>query len=216
MVHGPGERSLSSSAAPAPAATSKKAVRWDSDTVRRAWLCDTGCPFDLTSRKNLPRSAHEDIFPAAEPASLETANGRVEVNEQVTLAIDGLLEQVEPFLMEDSPDVLNIGSRCELQGFSFHWEPFSKHPYFVMPKSSGGKKVILTSIDQCPYLIDRFNTDGGGMIVDSKTFEPVACPGVRRRDGAGDDDGDEKDSRRVPQTCLTWKTPTAMVMNRLW
>ena len=91
------------------------------------------------------------------------------------------LEQVEPYLMEDSPDVLNIGTRCELHGFGFGWDPFSKHPYFITPKSAGAKKVVLTSIDQCPYLVDRFNTEGGGMLLDSKTFEPVACPGVRHR-----------------------------------
>jgi len=96
--------------------------------VRRAWLCDTGCPYDLTARKQLPPDALDLIHPAGDPAELETANGLVSVDEQVPLQINGLMEQIEAYLMEESPDVLSVGSRCELHGYGFHWEPYSKKP----------------------------------------------------------------------------------------
>jgi len=155
--------------------------------LRRAWLCDTGCPYDLTARSNLPSDALVHIHPADEPVELETANGLVNVDEQVTLQINGITEQIEAYLMEESPDVLSIGSRCELHGYGFHWEPYSKKPYFVDPD---GKRVTLVSVDQCPYLEDDFNCDGGGLLVDTVTKDvAVAAPGRRRSVYDEDDEG---------------------------
>jgi len=95
--------------------------------------------------------------------------------------------QMKPYLMEDAPDVLNIGTRCELHGFGFHWEPCSSKPYFSTP---GGKQVDLVTIDQCPYLEDEFNCEGG-VLVDAITKEAVsAAPGVKRRPVPDDEEDD--------------------------
>ena len=76
------------------------------------------------------------------------------VDEVVPLAISGLKENVEPYVLESSPDVLSIGRRCVELGYKFVWEPFSYEPYFI---TNYGDIVKLVSVNNVPYLCDQFN-----------------------------------------------------------
>ena len=85
------------------------------------------------------------IHPADPPAMLETANGALAADTQVLMHAKGIMDNIDPYLLHETPDVLSIGTRCELHGFAFHWYPYSKHPYFVSPS---GKEIPLVSLDQ--------------------------------------------------------------------
>mgnify|MGYP000600574081 CR=1 FL=1 len=50
--------------------------------------------------------------------------------------------------MDESPDVLTIGFRCQKHGYGFHWGPYSDRPYFVTPE---GEVATLTADIYCPY-----------------------------------------------------------------
>ena len=96
-----------------------------------------------------------------QPVNMETANGMTHADQVVPLVIGELEEIIEPYLLESTPDVLSVGARCEMKGYRFVWEPFSKHPYFVTPE---GERVVLTSIEYVPYLLDEFNTSGKALL----------------------------------------------------
>ena len=117
------------------------------------WLCDTGCPYDLTSRGGITPEMG-DLESADVPTTLETANGMIEVDETVPVQILALRENIDPYVMEESPDVLSIGRRCEVEGYEFHWPAYSAEPYFV---DKTGKHVTLRSIHHVPYLVDNHN-----------------------------------------------------------
>ena len=121
---------------------------------KRLWLCDTGCPYDLVGCKTIPPEDEEIIEPAQNPTTLETANGDVEVVETIPMQIDALKEVIDPYILDETPDVLSIGKRCEEMGYDFHWYGYSKRPFFVTPD---GDKVSMTSYQCVPYLADDFN-----------------------------------------------------------
>ena len=88
--------------------------------------------------------------------TLESANGIIECNQAALLQIEALGETIEPYMLEDTPDVLTVGRRCQKYGWGFYWEPYSSTPYYRSPT---GEKVKLVSIDYCPYLADTWNAE---------------------------------------------------------
>merc|ERR1711940_48533 len=119
----------------------------------RWWLCDTGCPYDLTNRSTLPSGTGETH---RRKVTLESANGIIECSQAAQLHIEALGENIEPYMLEDSLDVLTVGRRCQKHGWGFHWEPYSDTPYYCSPT---GEKVELVRIDYCPYLADTWNAE---------------------------------------------------------
>ena len=65
--------------------------------------------------------------------------------------IGELGEVAEPYILDNTPDVLSIGRRCVEDGYSFNWKPYSLHPTITTPD---GRVVELTSRDCVPYLDD--------------------------------------------------------------
>ena len=88
--------------------------------------------------------------------TLESANGVIECRQAAILQIEALGENIEPYMLDDSPDVRTIGRRCRKYGWGFHWWPYSVEPYFTSPE---GKEVGLISIGDCPYLADTWNAE---------------------------------------------------------
>jgi len=87
------------------------------------------------------------VHPANVTALLETANGSIVADTQVTMQVKGIREAIGPYLLDETPDVLSIGTRCELHGYGFFWSPYSKSPHF---KNPDGDVIPLASIDQVP------------------------------------------------------------------
>ena len=111
------------------------------------WLTDTGCGYDLVSRKHVAKTA-DRIKKSFNAVTFMTANGKTDAEEDILLHVAELDEDIEPYVMASTPAVLSIGRRCMDFGYEFRW-PAGKLPYFITPK---GVKVTLVVEDYVPYL----------------------------------------------------------------
>ncbi len=111
------------------------------------WLTDTGCGYDLASRKVVAKMEAR-IKKSGSPLVFSTANGSTEAIDDILLHVSGLDEDIEPYVLTSTPAVLSIGRRCMDFGYEFRW-PAGKLPYFITP---GGVKVSLVVEDYVPYL----------------------------------------------------------------
>ena len=64
---------------------------------------------------------------------IQSANGVVEAEKTNFYQLEPPKENVECYAMEDSPDVLSIGKRCQKYGYGFYWDPYSNTPYMTHP-----------------------------------------------------------------------------------
>ena len=145
---------------------SKKSVTWEDnrpkedETPKRLWLCDTGCPFDLTSEERLPDNLKKCVLPAGEIQDMETANGTITAERVFPMQIAKLETNIMPYLLPSTPDVLTIGRRCVREGFGFYWPPGSEEPSFELPGyENHGQICKLKSIQDVPYLSDSLNVE---------------------------------------------------------
>jgi hypothetical protein len=110
-----------------------------SNRVRpRKWLADTGCPYDLVSKKGLSRREMSHIYEGGNSVSLQTANGIKRAQEVIPMQIAALPSEqtVTPYVLESTPDVLSLGYRCQKMGYGLIWEPFSSSPKLISPARS--------------------------------------------------------------------------------
>ena len=102
------------------------------------WLADTGCGYDLASRKHVLKLT-ERIKSIDNPITFNTANGNTDASEDIMLRVDELDEDIEPYVLNSTPAVPSVGRRCMDYGYEFRW-PSGESPLFTSPK---GKKVKL-------------------------------------------------------------------------
>ena len=91
----------------------------------------TACPFDLTSADTLEPTAL--LTKPREEVLLDTANGTINADLVAHMRVSKIDETIEPFVLDQTPDVLNIWRRCMLHGYAFHWNPFDSRPFLVSP-----------------------------------------------------------------------------------
>ena len=94
-------------------------------------IVDTGASLDLADKATQSRKEKEALRDADEPVTLKTANGKTESSEQIDRKVPQLGMTIEPHVLDNCPDVLSVGQRCQGEGFEFRWKPFSDRPYFV-------------------------------------------------------------------------------------
>ena len=87
---------------------------------------------------------------------------------------------MECYAIEDAPDVLSLGKRCQKYGYGFYWDPYSSTPYMTHPD---GHIIPLSAIDYVPYLADFWNTENAP-IMSYLPDSPMSATGKR---GASDD-----------------------------
>ena len=110
-----------------------------------AWIADTSSAHDLVSRHML----HSDeVSQSSKPVSLLTAKGVFQATDQARVNVPILGDDINPYVLDDSPAVVSVGQRCIDAGWSFHWPAYSR-PYFKKPD---GTKVKLEIDDYVPYL----------------------------------------------------------------
>ena len=63
---------------------------------------------------------------------MDTCAGEVPVDKKVKLQSVALLKEIEPLVPEESPNVLNMGTRCMEHLYGFIWPP-GKIPLFYPP-----------------------------------------------------------------------------------
>ena len=97
------------------------------------FLADTGSEEDRISQQD-----QQSFFPGApvvdatKPVSLITANGPVLGDKSVNLMIPELGQNIECYVLENTPPVCSVGRRCMDEGYDFHWYA-GKPPHFVTP-----------------------------------------------------------------------------------
>ncbi len=62
---------------------------------------------------------------------LDTPNGLLGADKITHVQLGAMKETIEPYVLDESPDVISIGRRCRKYGYGFYWNPFSREPYFV-------------------------------------------------------------------------------------
>jgi hypothetical protein len=106
---------------------------------------DTGSGLDLIGECDVPRNA---FLEPADPISLHTANGSVDVTSTAAVPVPELHEYAHPYMLEDLLAVLSVGLRCMEHGYSFTWSA-GRRPFFTLPC---GKVVPLEVHNNIPYL----------------------------------------------------------------
>jgi len=121
------------------------------NSVIRRWLIDTGCGYDLVDEGDLRLGGLINLIcRAPKSLRLSTPGGLTAADKQITMHIAELEEDVTAHVFPHTPNVLSIGRRCQLHGYSFHWEALSSRPYLVTP---GGRRVELRVDGYIPYLV---------------------------------------------------------------
>eukprot|EP00972_Heterocapsa_arctica_P086544 12757410-Heterocapsa_arctica.AAC.1 len=92
----------------------------DGDITPRQIIGDSGAAKDILGQNDL--SSDCVINTISEPTKVDTANGLVSSNKEVTYWSQALDET----LLEKSVSVLSIGKRCAHQGWSFIWPAWGK------------------------------------------------------------------------------------------
>ena len=133
---------------------------------------DSGTPLDIVAESSI--DGYEDLVKPIEPIILDTANGESLANRGIDLRIGCLGEDIVPYVLESSPDVLSIGRRCVLLGYGWYWPPFSLEPYLVHPTT--GEHIVMRVEDFCPYLDDP----GSTFPADLSTHATSVCCVIRR------------------------------------
>ncbi len=144
--------------------------------VQSKLIVDTGASLGLADKAEQSRKEKETLRDAEEPVTLNSANGKTESSEQIDRKVPRSGITIEPHVLDNCPDVLSVGQRCQGEGFEFRWKPFSDRPYFVRPD---GVKVFCQSENYVPML---FALSGQGC-VEGRALSVGEPPGYLQIDG---------------------------------
>ena len=67
---------------------------------------------DLTGEERKLVSAYQELL-------LRTANGKTSTKGLARLKVDGLIELVEAYVLDNTPSLLSLGKRCMEHGYRF-------------------------------------------------------------------------------------------------
>jgi len=118
------------------------------------WLINSGTPLDLVDKAAVKRYTH--LVESCEPALLDTADGEVVADALIHLHNSTLGENISPYVLESTPNVLSLGRRVVVDGYSWHWEGYTTQPVMIHPGT--GQHIALEVHDFCPYLRDAGDT----------------------------------------------------------
>ncbi len=108
------------------------------------------------------QSAHDvSISDAERPLTLGTATGYLLCGNVVAKQIAAFEEEVNPYLLAGTPEVLSIGARCLAKGYVSHWAPYSEAPTMTR---LDGQVITLSVRDGCPYLDDVDGCENNNVI----------------------------------------------------
>ena len=114
------------------------------------WIVDTGSGLDLVGIQDVPPFETKNFLRDRNPVELHTANGITVVNQEVSMQIMSLMEDIHPLVLESTPAVLSVGKR---EGWTFIWNAW-KNPLLISPS---GKKIHLKVHGYVPYLVENKN-----------------------------------------------------------
>eukprot|EP00974_Lingulodinium_polyedra_P090100 8736474-Lingulodinium_polyedra.AAC.1 len=64
--------------------------------------------------------------------SFNTANGVTHADQNLKVDVDEFASKAKSYILDHTPNVPSVGTRCMKQGFSLIW-PAEENPYFVLP-----------------------------------------------------------------------------------
>ncbi len=145
-LYGPAEKRLIAPGAPGQS----KAVDPRRIGIRR-FIVDTGCGYNLLSRDTIERASGDKPLHSLENnVLLHTAGGPVECKTGVNVNCPALDEgKFQALVLDNTPEVLSVGQRCQEFGYGFYWTPWSDKPYLCSPS---GQHIELTVDGAVPYL----------------------------------------------------------------
>ena len=79
----------------------------------------------------------------------DTAGGEVPACDVIPLFLPHMQQQIRPYVLDSTPNVLSVGARCQQMGWWFVWEPWRATPYFL---DAAGRKIELVADGNIPYL----------------------------------------------------------------
>ena len=124
----------------------KMALHGHSLAVRRKlkekWVVDSGSCYDIVGSQHLTLNDKSRIRHAADPVIMQTANGVISENRVVNMPISPLSCEVEAVVLDKCPNVLSLGHRCMIDGYSFEWKAF-ENPTLTDPQGH----VIVLDLD---------------------------------------------------------------------
>ena len=103
------------------------------------------------------------------------------------MQIDYFMENIKPYVLQSTPNVLSVGRRCRHEGYGFYWEPYAPTPRMVSP---AGIEVPVEIHGDIPYFRDVTNLSlrdqhRGKDAVPAATLEGNLQPSLaRQRDAA--------------------------------
>ena len=87
----------------------------------REFVVDSGASTHMLSKKNLISGELQTVRVSKTLATVFTANGEVQTNEEATLYVKESDLFVPVKLLEDTPAVLSLGKLCEEHGYFYAW-----------------------------------------------------------------------------------------------
>ena len=101
--------------------------------TRRTFILDSGASADLVGQQGLDKEEQKKVKRTTDTLNVSTDNGLTVSQDEVDLDVPKLGIKIKPHILEDCPDALSIGIRCDEQGFGFYWDPFSYQPKLIRP-----------------------------------------------------------------------------------
>jgi hypothetical protein len=65
-----------------------------------------------------------------------TVNGQIWAALECPMCIPPLKTQVSPYVLRSTPDLLSLGKRCVVDGYTFLWKGHSTRPIWTLPDGS--------------------------------------------------------------------------------
>lgn len=103
---------------------------------RRRFIVDSGAAVDVVKLDDLTTKEYSSAIPL-QPNSFTftTANSEAPAHSVVELELDALRgRKSRAFAMPDSPNLISLGRLCQIDGYSFHWPPYSNRPVLRSPR----------------------------------------------------------------------------------
>ena len=113
------------------------------------WIVDSGSGYDIVCDDAITGRDRESICQKPAPMVVQTANGTVDVDKQMTLTVkEGSTSRINALVMNDTPCVLSLGKRCMDEGYRFVWDQYQEPKLFA----PDGEQIELSVQNFVPYI----------------------------------------------------------------
>ena len=110
--------------------------------LKDKWVVDSGSCYDIVGTQHLTTKDRSRIRHSTDPVIMQTASGVISENRVVDVPFSPLNCEVEAVVLDKCPNVLSLGHRCMIDGYSFEWKAF-ENPTLTDPKGN----VIVLDLD---------------------------------------------------------------------